>query len=276
MADLPYLQFFPADWLQDTRVLSLSAKGAWIDLLCAMWTARERGRIRMRLPAYGRLIGATDERTAQILDEITDLGIAEREDGEDGTITVWCRRMLRDAGELEAQAEQRKQSAANAARVRWGKKPQSGPDASRMRPASAAQCEPDANPEARSQMVSKLDYNTRENDATAPPSPAASPPHPAVIPTLDEAKRYALSAPVPISEDCAIAFHDTQQAEGWITRNGHPIADWRAALRRYASRWNEFEKSKSSQPPASGGNPRPRPPATPASGYGESTDLSGL
>ena len=72
-----------------------------------------------RLSAYGRLIGATDERTAQILDEITDLGIAEREDGEDGTVTLWCRRMVRDASELEAQAEQRKQSAANAARTRW-------------------------------------------------------------------------------------------------------------------------------------------------------------
>jgi ABC-type uncharacterized transport system fused permease/ATPase subunit len=55
---------------------------------------------------------------------------------------------------------------------------------------------------------------------------------------------YAASAPVPITDACAVAFHDSQQAAGWITKHGHSIADWRAALRRYASMWNENEKSK--------------------------------
>lgn len=64
------------------------------------------------------------------------------------------------------------------------------------------------------------------------------------IPTVEQAKGYAASAPVPISEACAVAFHDTQQAAGWITKHGHSIADWRAALRRYASLWNENEKAK--------------------------------
>lgn len=64
------------------------------------------------------------------------------------------------------------------------------------------------------------------------------------IPTVEEAKAYAASAPVPISEACAVAFHDTQQAGGWITKHGHSISDWRAALRRYASLWNDYEKAK--------------------------------
>jgi hypothetical protein len=64
------------------------------------------------------------------------------------------------------------------------------------------------------------------------------------IPTVEQAKAYAASAPIPISEVCAVAFHDTQQAAGWITKHGHSIADWRAALRRYASLWNENEKAK--------------------------------
>lgn len=169
--------------------------------------------------------------------------------------------MLRDATELEAQAEQRKQSAANAARTRWAKQRQSEPDAPGMRTACAPQCEADANPEARIQS-GKLPSKARENPSD-PPS---------AIPTLDEVKRYAASAPVPISPDCAVAFHDTQQAEGWITRNGHPIADWRAALRRYASRWNEVEKSKRTGPGMAPAQPRHRV----ASGYGESTDISEL
>lgn len=64
------------------------------------------------------------------------------------------------------------------------------------------------------------------------------------IPTVDQVKAYAASAPTPISEACAVAFHDTQQAAGWITKHGHSIADWRAALRRYAAYWNENEKAK--------------------------------
>lgn len=67
------------------------------------------------------------------------------------------------------------------------------------------------------------------------------------IPSVDDVKDYARSAPVPITEECSVAFHDTQQAAGWITRHGHSIADWRAALRRYASSWNENEKSKASR-----------------------------
>jgi hypothetical protein len=67
------------------------------------------------------------------------------------------------------------------------------------------------------------------------------------IPSLAEVKAYARSGPVPISEACAVAFHDTQEAAGWITKHGHSIADWRAALRRYASTWNEIEKGKTTR-----------------------------
>ena len=64
------------------------------------------------------------------------------------------------------------------------------------------------------------------------------------IPTVEDAKSYAASAPAPSSEACAVALHATQEAGAWITKHGHSIADWRAALRRYASLWNEHEKSK--------------------------------
>lgn len=62
------------------------------------------------------------------------------------------------------------------------------------------------------------------------------------IPTLDEVKSAAKNGPTPITEECAIAFFDTQEANGWITKNGFPIADWRAALRRYASLWMQNER----------------------------------
>ena len=43
MAELPYMQFYPTDWLADTRMLTASAKGVWIDTLADLWSAPERG-----------------------------------------------------------------------------------------------------------------------------------------------------------------------------------------------------------------------------------------
>lgn len=263
MAELPYMQFFPADWLADTRMLTASAKGVWIDTLAALWNAPERGFLNRTERAWGRLWGVEPERVPQLLEELEDVAEVRR-DGEG--VMIASRRMIREEIERERsrnskRAEDKRDWSyrATVSRVLPGLLPEHShappadlPEDSRRFPGDI--------PETRDQS-SKLPSK----------APASEPPPASAIPTLDEVKRYAVSAPVPISADCAVAFHDTQQAEGWITRNGHPIADWRAALRRYASRWNELEKSKGSAA-SMPGQPRQRA----ASGYGESTDISNL
>lgn len=42
MAKLPYMQFYPADWLLDTIMLSPQSRGIWIDILSIMWRAEPR------------------------------------------------------------------------------------------------------------------------------------------------------------------------------------------------------------------------------------------
>ncbi|MBN2570295.1 MAG: hypothetical protein JXB42_12775 [Deltaproteobacteria bacterium] len=63
------------DWVKDTRVLSLEAKGAWIDLLCALWDSPTRGMLSLPWEAYARLIGATVEKTQQVITEIYERGV---------------------------------------------------------------------------------------------------------------------------------------------------------------------------------------------------------
>ncbi len=234
MADLPYMQFYPGDWLRDTRALTASAKGAWIDLLCAMWISPEPGMICMRLSAFGRLIGLTEDRTAQVIDELADLGVCDRVNHDDGRITVICRRIVRDWSNLADERNDLSSKRSEAARARWDKHRQSTGNADGKQDgcksnASAEQVHSTSNaiPEARSQ-------NDVSNTQTRPQE----------IPTPEQVKAYARSAPVPISEACATAFFDTQQASGWVTKHGHPIADWQAAMRRYATLWNEIEKAK--------------------------------
>lgn len=54
---LPYFQFYPADWIQDVRILSLEAQGAWMAILCALHTAPERGRHTWNIRQLQQLLG---------------------------------------------------------------------------------------------------------------------------------------------------------------------------------------------------------------------------
>jgi hypothetical protein len=104
----PAFQFYPGDWIQDTRVLSLAAKGAWIDILCAMWRSQTRGMITLPLIGYSRLIGATVDQTKSVISELVEMGVCDcRIDDENvtcnadvtncnGDVTLINRRMYSD------------------------------------------------------------------------------------------------------------------------------------------------------------------------------------
>lgn len=222
------MQFYPADWLADCDVLSVGARGAWQTFLCKAWLARNAS-ITLKIPQWCRVFGATNaEQAERVIAEIEECEVGDVVRQDDGRVTLISRRIERDLAAMGATQKKRSDAARLAAESRW--------NAERMRTA----CEPhtegnadamrnDAIPETRNQ---KLEVSITQSGRAHE------------IPTVEQAKAYAASAPVPISEACAVAFHDTQQAAGWITKHGHSIADWRAALRRYASLWNEHEKAK--------------------------------
>jgi hypothetical protein len=77
MAKMPAFQFYPGDWIQDTRVLSLAAKGAWIDILCALWRSQTRGSLTLPLMGWARLLGCTADQAAAVITELVDMQICE-------------------------------------------------------------------------------------------------------------------------------------------------------------------------------------------------------
>ena len=108
---LPYWKHYPTDYLADTRMLTLEARGAWMDALCEMWHAEYRGELRMPVTVYGRLWGCGVDQAAVILLELLSYGVAsgavndEDYDGEGNapvtllpgdTVTLVCRRMARE------------------------------------------------------------------------------------------------------------------------------------------------------------------------------------
>ena len=154
--------------------------------------------------------------------------------------------------EKEAEVKQRRETAKTNGRN--GGRPKKNPTETDREPTSETESKPTLVISAKAEGEGEEKEKGREVNYT----PDATRSH--AIPSLAEVKAYARSAAVPISEACVVAFHDTQEAAGWITKHGHSIADWRAALRRYASHWNELEKSKPVRPPHRAGEfPEPQP-----------------
>ena len=99
------MKFSPADWVINTRPLSLAAKGAWIDLLCLMWNAQNRGVLTMSIEGYARAIGATVKQTGRVVAELIEFGICEKFTEADGRLTLTYRRMVADEEVRRKRAE---------------------------------------------------------------------------------------------------------------------------------------------------------------------------
>src|SRR3990167_9106892 len=105
MSHLPFMQFYPADWLQDTQVLSLEAQGAWIKILCAIHAASERGRKKSDTSTWKQFLGyPEDDRALYLIGALAEVADIDARDevgnhcnlSEAVEITIESRRMLRD------------------------------------------------------------------------------------------------------------------------------------------------------------------------------------
>ncbi len=96
MGKNPAFLFYPGDWIQDTKMLSLRARGAWIDLLCAMWRSAARGTVTLSWAALARLLGAHPEEARLAIDELVEHRICDYVTDGNGNVTLMNRRMVRE------------------------------------------------------------------------------------------------------------------------------------------------------------------------------------
>jgi len=100
----PAIQFYVGDWIQDTRSLSLAAKGAWIDMLCLMWRSQTRGKLTDDMVGWARVIGASVEQTEAVIAELVEKRICDTVTERNKKVTLICRRMYRDYKEKQYHA----------------------------------------------------------------------------------------------------------------------------------------------------------------------------
>lgn len=122
MADLPYMQLYPSDWLSDCQVLSIASRGAWQTIICKAWISSNRGVVSLKIAAFARLFGSTIEEALEAILEIEEMGIADISRLEDGRIEIVCRRIVRDISRMEEMAKNRSERAKTASRARWDAK----------------------------------------------------------------------------------------------------------------------------------------------------------
>jgi len=101
MGKAPAFQFYPADWVQDTAHLSLAARGAWIDILCALWRSSTRGAITLSIAGWARVLRATADQADSVINELVITKTCEYVKSGNGDVTLSNRRMVREHYERE-------------------------------------------------------------------------------------------------------------------------------------------------------------------------------
>jgi hypothetical protein len=59
------------------------------------------------------------------------------------------------------------------------------------------------------------------------------------IATYPEVLKWGKAQLPPVSQECCEAFFDRMEAEGWITKEGHPLNDWIPRFRSWIKAWCE-------------------------------------
>jgi hypothetical protein len=103
MAKAPAFQFYVRDWLSDSQLqmASFQTRGMWINFLCFMWEAPERGKLIGTEEQLAKLIGAKYDEIVEFAREATILEFCSYAKC-DGIVTLINRRMYNEWKEKES------------------------------------------------------------------------------------------------------------------------------------------------------------------------------
>lgn len=231
MSGLPWVRFFPSDWLAGTRGMSAAETGVYISLIAMMY---ERSEPLAENPAHlSRLCGASNASFKVILATLIEQGKIVRVEGG-----LWNARVEKEQVYLSEKSEVGKQAAEK--RWRKDKEKQQASDANAM----PSQCDGNAN--------QKPDIRIEDSEANASAADAA----PDYVELLWSEGRRSLVRQTgktdkaaraligqwrrEAKEDCRIVYEKIVQAEtdrvsdpvAWIAKAVQPRDDWERFVAR--------------------------------------------
>lgn len=226
MAKLPYMQFYPADYLRDTRCLSLAARGAWMDILCALWNSPKRGQRTLPIDGWAGEIGKPVEEVSAVIRELElkEIGKISRESDE--RITISSPRMMRD-GRIQRLALKRKQKQRAESVSRSSHAP--------VTPLSRL-CPINVTPKNQNQNQNQS-QNQKEEEEKKKRESALAPTRDTVLESLErfrltpELDAWAVKEGISNPGRYVEEFKDYWRSVGGRRKSGQPVKDWAAAFR---------------------------------------------
>ena len=230
------MEFYPADWNADTRILSLAARGAWLELIAAMHVSGRTSSVSGSMERLSGLIGCSVQELKDVLAELEKQDIAEVSRECNGDVTITCRRFVREKIEREQIRERVKKHRSENPVTEM--KRECNADVTKgveTPPLKEAPQHPQESTPQEKLSERELKENPRTPLAAAALSPASlNLNHPENLrEVIAEAEKHCVRISESQAQDFIDANSVTAQGETWMFRNT-PVRDWRKLMN---SRW---------------------------------------
>lgn len=96
MPKLPWMKFFPADYLVDTLPLSPASRGIWMDIICLLWRANTRGQLALTNDQWLKYLRCSNTEMVAACLELTLYDICVIQQISHDLTSITSRRMARD------------------------------------------------------------------------------------------------------------------------------------------------------------------------------------
>ena len=247
MANNKPLEFYPADWSADTRILSLAARGAWLELIAAMHVSGRTSSVTGSMERLSGLIGCSVQELKDVLAELEKQDIAEVSRECNGDVTITCRRFRREQIEREQIRERVKKHRSENPVTEMLQ--ECNADVTAMKRECNADVtkgvetpplkEAPQHPQESIPQEKLSERELKENPRTPLVAAALSPAslnlnHPENLrEVITEAEKHCVRISESQAQDFIDANSVTAQGETWMFRNT-PVRDWRKLMN---SRW---------------------------------------
>lgn len=210
---LPWIKFYPSDWLSDeaVRSCSIEARGIWIDMLALMAKSESHGHLLIGgKPAtaeqLARIVGLTAQKTTELIDELYAAGVFSFQKD-----VIISRRMVKDERSRKYHADRK----------------------FRIRHANVQSMSNECPVDVQGQRLEARGQKPEKRERTL------------VRPARSDWMAYAIE--IKWNARDAESTFDYYESNGWKVGGRAPVKDWKACARN-CQRRNQTTNTKGNQP----------------------------
>jgi uncharacterized protein YdaU (DUF1376 family) len=246
---LPYSKFFWGDYLNATRILSMEAKGAWMDVLCYLADSDTPGQVGYTLQSWSRLLGCSKCRLKKLFSEISAAKVGTFSE-KNGKIFIKNNRICDDFADYIEKKSSNSEAGKKSAKIRRKLKEinetasttvvttvvtdvVTDVDQPLERNVNNPTNETSTIPEARSQKLESLSLKEKKPNGSERENSFAE------IPTWDEVWDHAQIRGI-LRETAESFFNWHQDNDYWLNRFGKPI-NWKSKLQNWKVKGQTFQ-----------------------------------